>query len=141
MSPSDLADAEDGGMAAVLVVEHDAAHRAGMVETLRKAGLTVHEAEEGREAFDRLEAGLRPDLIVMALGLTPGMSGWEFRAALLRDPDLALIPVCVLIEAGEERETAEHLSAAAALLRPFKQDQFLETVQRHIGPLPRPDVP
>jgi Response regulators consisting of a CheY-like receiver domain and a winged-helix DNA-binding domain len=128
-------------MAGVLVVEHDAALRTGMAEALRKVGVTVHEAEEGQEAFDRLEAGLRPDLIVMALSLTPGMSGWEFRSALLRDPDLALIPVCVVIEAGEERETAEHLSAAAALHRPFKPDQLLEVIRRHIGPLPRPGVP
>ncbi|WP_448204821.1 response regulator [Azospirillum sp. sgz302134] len=119
-------------MACVLVVEHDATLRAFMAEALRAEGLDVEEAAEGPEALRRLDGGLRPDLILMDLAM-PGMSGWEFRASLLRDPDLASIPVCVVIEAGAEDETAERLAAIAALRHPFRPPQLFDMVRHCLG--------
>lgn len=122
-------------MTGILVVEHDAELRGAMAEALREAGFDVRMAADGQGALARLSAGPRPALILLDLNLMdPGMNGWELRAALLRDPDLAPIPVAVLFDAGSEDEMAEHLAAAAALRRPFRADQLVGMVQACIGP-------
>lgn len=121
-------------MGAVMVVEHDAAPRARMADALRKAGFDVEEVAGGQEALVRLNAGMCPSLILLGLNLQdPAMNGWEFRAALLQDPDLAHIPVCVVIDAGTEEETAARLCAAGVLRHPVKDAQLVHMVRKCTG--------
>lgn len=131
-------------MSGIMVVEHDAALRARMADALRAAGFDVEAVAGGREALIRLDAGdmnegqmskgVYPSLILFGLNLLdPGMNGWEFRAALLQDPDLTHIPVCVIIDAGTEEETAERLGAAGVLRHPVQDAQLVRMVQRCTG--------
>ncbi len=113
----------------ILVVEDDADVRETLVLVLESEGFAVREARDGREALEVMRAGFRPDLILLDL-MMPVMNGWEFRAEMKRDPELAAIPVVFVsaLEPAPERATA--LDAAGFLHKPFDLAALLRTVQR-----------
>ena len=61
----------------VLVVDDDRALRDGVIRLLDDEGLSGVGAEDGAEALERLEAGLRPRLVIVDLEM-PRMNGWAF---------------------------------------------------------------
>jgi CheY-like chemotaxis protein len=79
----------------VLVVEDEAAARAGMEQLLRASGYEAVGAANGQAALELLRSGVRPRVILLDL-MMPVMDGWAFRREQLRDPQLAHIPVIVL---------------------------------------------
>jgi CheY-like chemotaxis protein len=60
-----------------------------------------------------------------------GMSGWEFRAAQLKNPKLTEIPVVVLTAANALSDGSSTLSAVEVLEKPFALDALLTVVQRY----------
>lgn len=86
-------------MATVLIVEDDQFTRKSLCELLRDYDHRPVGVADGREALSLLESGFRPDVIVLERTM-PVMDGAGFRAAQLRRPELAKIPV-VVISAGE----------------------------------------
>jgi CheY-like chemotaxis protein len=122
-------------MADILVVEDDLDISAALCALLRAEGHHVVAAFNGTEALARLRAGERPGIILLDLTM-PTMSGSEFRAAQLRDPDLAGIPVVVLSADHRIREKAMALGAAAAFGKPFDVALLLDTILRMADHLP-----
>ena len=55
----------------------------------------MHSASDGRDALDRLEFGLKPDLILLDL-MMPVLNGFDVLAALKKRPDWSTIPVVVV---------------------------------------------
>jgi len=78
----------------VLLVEDDAITRAMMRSMLEKDGWAVSEAENGRDALERV-AQNRPTLILLDL-MMPAMDGFEFAAELRRREEWRSIPIVVL---------------------------------------------
>ena len=78
----------------VLVVDDDPATREVLRRALVKDGWEVDEAENGRQALDRVTAGA-PALVLLDL-LMPEMTGFEFVRELRKNPDWGGIPVVVL---------------------------------------------
>jgi CheY-like chemotaxis protein len=116
-------------MGNILVVDDDMGISAALCTLLRREGHRVVVASDGREALARLHAGERPGIILLDLAM-PTMNGAEFRAAQLRDPDLADIPVVVLSADRRVHEKATALGAAAAFGKPFEVTLLLETIAR-----------
>ena len=86
----------------------------------RDAGVAVVSAESGREALDMLEAGLRPDVIVLDVSM-PGMDGPATLSAL-RDLDgLESASVVFLTGRAAEHERRRYLAlgAASVIPKPF----------------------
>src|SRR5262245_38807138 len=69
----------------VLVVEDIASAREALALVLRRHGYTVLAAEHGRRALDLLEAGAKPDLILLDM-LMPVLDGWHLLQELRRLP-------------------------------------------------------
>jgi CheY-like chemotaxis protein len=114
----------------VLVVEDEAAVRGMFRQILVEAGHEVRVAGNGREALEVLDAGWRPDLILLDL-LMPVMNGWQLRAAQRERPDLRDIPV-VLVSGSPPRVQpieAKALQVAASLRKPVRADVLLRTVE------------
>jgi two-component system response regulator MprA len=106
----------------VLIVEDDRDIRECIADALEVEGYSVALAGNGREALEKLRAGVRPELILLDL-LMPVMSGWEFRHEQLADPLLSGIPVVVVsasVPGGLRPD--RHLS------KPFGVDELLEVV-------------
>src|SRR5215208_6847382 len=113
----------------ILVVEDDVDIQTALSSILRDVGYEVSCAGDGREALDRLRAGLRPAVILLDL-MMPVMDGVEFRTNQLRDPALAHIPIVLLTADGRIREVARTLNAAAAFAKPFELVDLLAAVAR-----------
>jgi CheY-like chemotaxis protein len=120
----------EGGMqGSILVVEDDADIQAALSSILRDVGYEVACAGDGREALDRLRAGLRPEVILLDL-MMPVMNGAEFRSSQLEDPAIAHIPIVLLTADARIREVARTLNAAAAFAKPFELLDLLAAVAR-----------
>jgi signal transduction histidine kinase len=111
----------------ILLVEDDHSIREAVQAVLEDAGYQVTPSRNGRDALERLRAGLLPDLIVLDLRM-PVMDGWEFRAAQKNDPNLAPIPVLAVSADGSAK--AEAIAADGYLRKPLSGHTLVETVGR-----------
>lgn len=112
----------------ILVIEGNDAMRERLRSTLELEGFAVEAAANGQEALDRLEAGLRPCVIVMDL-MMPAMNGFEFRRQQLRNPELVRIPVITYSGFADVRAGARQ-----AVAEPQQDvDGILALVRRHCG--------
>jgi CheY-like chemotaxis protein len=106
----------------VVLAEDDPDIRTIVAEALRDEGLVVVEAENGRSALEQMQVA-RPNVVVTDL-MMPVMSGNELIAAMLRDEQLARIPVIVMTAHPESlRSPAVQLFA-----KPFDIARFMAAV-------------
>ncbi len=119
----------------ILIIDDDSDIREVVGEALLFAGYQVSTARDGREGLVQARS-FRPSLILLDL-MMPGMSGWEFRAAQLRDAALSAIPVVVVTALGHDPD----IEVSAVLAKPFRLDDLLDQVRRFAGePVARPDA-
>ncbi len=106
----------------ILVVDDDADVRGLVRELLERAGATVREARDGREAL-RLLYDVRPELIVLDVSM-PDLDGW---ATLERVRDMTEVPVLMLTARGGELEKVRGLKSGADdyVTKPFGRQEFL----------------
>jgi CheY-like chemotaxis protein len=116
----------------ILVVEDDAELGDIIGEVLATAGYKVDLARNGQEALDRLRVHA-PGLVLLDL-MMPVMNGWEFRAAQLRDPSLAAIPVVTFSGDGSIDEKAAALGAVGSLRKPVSLADLMKLIRRICGP-------
>lgn len=107
----------------VLVIEDHEDLREGIRIALGMEGYTVEVAANGREALQKLYAGVRPCLIIMDL-MMPLMNGFEFRQAQLAAADFKNIPLIAYSAVTDPRETAQQLHADAYLHKPTDVEQL-----------------
>jgi len=115
-------------VARVLIVDDELDIRETIAELLRLEGHEPFEATDGEQALVRCRQ-LRPDLVLLDL-MMPGMNGWDFRKAQLRDPAIASIPVVVVSAVARSRD----LPADGFLQKPFSLDDLLALVRRVARP-------
>lgn len=126
--------AADADQKLILLVEDDRSIREAVQSVLEDEGYGVIQAENGRDALDRLRAGALPDLVVLDLRM-PVMDGWEFRAAQKNDPNLAGIPVLAVSADGSAK--AEAIAADGYLRKPLSARTLLDTVARILSRVER----
>jgi CheY-like chemotaxis protein len=110
----------------ILLIEDDADLADAIVEVLQNEGYRICYAGDGKEALALLSQNRPPDLILLDL-MMPNMNGWEFRAAQLRDPAIAKIPVIVLSATGER---ARPIDAAMVLRKPVTLEVLLSALAK-----------
>jgi two-component system chemotaxis response regulator CheY len=110
----------------VLVIEDDADLRETLISILDDEGIEAVGAENGASAFALLDAGERPDLILLDLGM-PVMDGWTFAARLREMADVGATPIAVM-SAG--RNLARAPVSAAYLEKPVRREELLDVVAR-----------
>ena len=91
-------------MTHVLIVEDDTTLRDGLAELLELEGFSVSRAANGRESLSQLNAGLRPDVIVLDL-VMPVMDGLRFLKTV-RGSAHGDIPVLVMTAVGDQVDLA-----------------------------------
>jgi CheY-like chemotaxis protein len=112
----------------VFVVEDDVDTRDMMGRFLELEGFTVEVAANGKQALERLNAGMLPCVILLDL-MMPVMDGWQFRSQQIRDAALASIPVIVVSAAGKDR--IADIEANAYLSKPVDLEQLLAEVSQY----------
>ena len=118
--------------ATVLVVDDEIHMRRLAARILELAGYNVLEAATGNEALSIVKK-TPPDVITCDISM-PGMSGFEFLAAIKALPSAANIPVIMLTALGQNKDIsrATALGAAAYISKPFSSAKLVETIQRQL---------
>lgn len=117
-------------MATILVIDDDAAMRRLILRVLGSRGHTLLEAENGNDGIAQLQDG-RPDLIITDI-LMPQKEGIEtIREVIGRAPGIKIIAIS---GGGAQNlmflDAAKAFGAHAALAKPFRPDELIETVDR-----------
>ena len=115
--------------AKILVVEDDLVIQENLAALLADEGYEVVCASNGQEALELLSRSGMPRLILLDL-MMPVMSGWELRAKLLQNDQLAQIPVVILSAVSDLRDQANTLAAAAYVEKPIALDALFSCVQQ-----------
>ena len=121
--------------AMILLVEDDFVLRSSLSEFLTAEGFRVDCCADGREAFRRLHAPPKPNLILLDIML-PYLDGFELRALQRKSPLIANIPVVVISAFRALAESAAPLGAQEALAKPIDLDHLLATIQRYCPSAP-----
>ena len=111
--------------AKVLIVDDEPHIRTLLRATLNRAGYSVIEASNGREALNAKSID-KPDLILLDLGL-PDRDGLELVTALRQEPRSALIVVSARDET-EQKVAALDLGADDYVTKPFDTEELLDAV-------------
>ena len=112
----------------VFVVEDDVDTRDMLARFLELEGFEVELASNGKQALERLSAGVHPCVILLDL-MMPVMDGWQFRREQARHQEIADIPVIVVSAAGRERIV--EIDANGYLTKPVDLDLLLDRVSRY----------
>jgi PAS domain S-box-containing protein len=118
----------------VLLVEDDIDTRELIAGTLKKAGWTVSEAGNGKEALDIMPS-IQPRLILLDL-MMPVMDGFEFLAAMRTNPEWQDIPVIVITAKDLTAEDREQLSGVVEDVfekNAYTREQLLEQVRSSVA--------
>lgn len=119
----------------VLLVDDDLVSRMALVDLTQSLGkFQTIEAEDGEQAWDFLQAGLRPILCCCDIRM-PRLSGIDFLQRVKNDPSLAQLPV-VLVSSATDMETVQQAIKAGAtdyIIKPFKAIEAKQHLQKIIN--------
>ncbi len=112
----------------IMVVEDEDEARDVLLQILEYEGFHVRGFANGAEALEFLQSGVTPCLIVLDI-VMPVMDGRRFRAAVLRNPAWADIPIVVVT--ALESAVARDLAAVKILRKPVDVDALLSVVRQN----------
>lgn len=117
----------------VLIVDDKEVNRQLLVRSLSPLGFRVREAENGEQAIAAWEAW-SPQVILMEMRM-PVMDGYEAtRRIKATTRGQGTVIVAVTASAlEEEREVILSEGCDAYIRKPFREDELLETLARHLG--------
>jgi CheY-like chemotaxis protein len=107
----------------VLLVEDDPELRDAMATTLRMEGHRVMTASDGKQAFDQLQDGHLPAVVVLDL-MMPVLDGLHFLELARADERLKALPVIVITSSEAELP----FGAQAIIRKPADMDVLLTMV-------------
>ncbi|KQV45482.1 MULTISPECIES: response regulator [unclassified Duganella] len=115
----------------VLVVDDDVVSRMVLMHLIDGCGkFEIVEAEDGADAWQQLEEGVRPGIVFCDLRM-PRLSGIELLQRVRGHGDLAEVPF-VLVSSATDKETVQQATLAGAtgyIVKPFQSEQ----VRAHLG--------
>lgn len=113
----------------ILVVEDEIAIREMLRLALKRAGFTVEEAADVRQAHDFINRRL-PELIVLDWML-PGISGIELARQLKKKTPTQQIPIIMLTARGEEEDKIRGLEVGADdyVTKPFSPRELIARIK------------
>ena len=115
----------------VLVVDDDVVSRMVLMHLIDGCGkFEIVEAEDGADAWEQVEQGLRPAIVFCDLRM-PRLSGMELLHRVRAHAELDEVPF-VLVSSATDKETVQQATCAGAtgyIVKPFQSDQ----VRVHLG--------
>jgi CheY-like chemotaxis protein len=116
------------GGPSVLVVEDNDTTRERIAALFRAHGYEVAEAGDGLDALRKVSER-QFHAIVLDLVL-PKVDGWQFRAAQLRDPNMASVPTVILTVQSLRASDLYSLRTIESVQKPFEDAHLLQAVER-----------
>jgi len=115
----------------VLIVDDSITVRELLSMTFAKAGYRVEQARDGKEAWDKLRAGLVCDMMFCDIEM-PKMDGLELLSRVKQEERFADLPVGMLTSRGAERhrQMAYRLGAKGYFTKPYLEEVLLDAAKR-----------
>jgi len=115
----------------ILVVDDSVTMVMSLKSTLSLNGFQAESAGNGREALDKLEAGLKPDLIVTDINM-PVMGGLDLIRNVRSMPGLKFIPILTLTTESEVAKKSEGKLAGATgwLVKPVSGNDLVAVIRK-----------
>lgn len=112
----------------ILIIEDNPAIREVLKMGLEMERCAVSEAEDGRQALEKLHSVATPNLILLDL-LMPGMNGYEFLEEIKKDALNPISRIPVVVISAVATIARERLSKAAAIVgKPVDLDTLMSTI-------------
>jgi two-component system, OmpR family, alkaline phosphatase synthesis response regulator PhoP len=118
----------------VLVVDDEPTILKILSFKMRLTGLDPFEASSGEEAL-RLVRESGPDLVLLDVSLTPGLTGFDVCRILKENPGTAGIPV-IMITARTlpaERDLGLRLGASSYVTKPFSTKVLVQEIEKALS--------
>ncbi len=114
----------------ILAVDDSKTMRDMVTFTLKDAGYTMLEAEDGKAALGVL-AGAKVDAIITDLNM-PNMNGFDLIRAVRSDAKHKFVPILMLTTEGDDTKKQEGKSAGATrwIVKPFNPQKLVEVVKK-----------
>ena len=116
-------------MKTILIVDDSAVMIMSLRQSLELGGFKVESARDGKEALDKVKAGLKPHLVLTDINM-PVMGGLEFIQQVR--PILRFTPILILTTESDatKRDQAKKLGATGWLVKPVASADLLSTIKR-----------
>jgi two-component system chemotaxis response regulator CheY len=115
----------------ILIVDDSTTIIMSLKNNLEIAGYQVETATNGQEAFDKLQNGIKPNLIITDVNM-PIMNGLEFLKKARTLASCKFTPILLLTtETSQERKTeAKSLGATGWLVKPCSGTDLINIVKK-----------
>ena len=115
----------------VLIVDDSITVRELLSMTFSKAGYRVEQARDGKDAWEKLRAGLVCDMMLCDIEM-PRMDGLELLSRVKEEERFADLPVGMLTSRGAERhrQMAYRLGAKGYFTKPYLEEVLLDAAKR-----------
>lgn len=113
----------------IFLVDDSATMLMSIKTILEMKGFSVEQASNGKEALDKVKAGLKPDLIITDINM-PVMDGLEFIKNVRTI--LKFTPILILTTESEQskREQAKKLGATGWIVKPVSGQDLINIVKK-----------
>lgn len=97
--------------------------------TLKNAGFDVIDAEDGKDALNKLNGAV--DVIITDLNM-PNMNGFELIKALRAKPEYRAVPILMLTTESDDSKKTEGKAAGATgwIVKPFNPEKLVQVVNK-----------
>lgn len=115
----------------ILVVDDSTTMVMGLKTTLTLNGFSVETAGNGRVAFDKLQSGLKPNLILTDINM-PVMGGMEFIRNVRSLSHLRFVPILTLTTESEagKRDEGKRAGATGWLVKPLSGNDLIAVIRK-----------
>ena len=115
----------------VLVVDDSVTMVMSLKTTLTMNGLEVETAGNGQAALDKLNAGLRPNLILTDINM-PVMGGLELIGKVRAMPGLKFIPILTLTTESDtaKRDEGKRAGDTRWIVKPVSGDDLIKVIKK-----------
>jgi two-component system, chemotaxis family, sensor histidine kinase and response regulator PixL len=113
----------------VLIVDDSVNVRRYLAGILERNNYRVEEAKDGRDAVDKLLAGLQVEAIICDVEM-PRLDGYGLLSEVKSESNLEHIPIAMLTSRSNDkhRQLAMKLGASAYFSKPFNEQEMLQTL-------------
>lgn len=114
-----------------LIVDDSRTMRQMVAFTLANAGFTVVEAEDGKDAVNKVSGGAKMDIVVTDLNM-PEMDGIALIKELRKMSTFKFTPILMLTteSAMEKKKEGKEAGATGWIVKPFNPEVLLKTIAK-----------
>jgi two-component system, chemotaxis family, sensor histidine kinase and response regulator PixL len=126
--------AKASALPTILVVDDSLTARQTLATSLKKAGYSVVQAKDGREALNLVLLQQQIQAVFCDVEM-PVMNGFEFLTQCRQSFSKESLPIIMVTSRSSEkhRQIAQYLGANSYLIKPFLEQEILKTLNRVLG--------